>query len=277
MRLRFLAAAAKRRRRIAAILTSPGALGRAVGERPELLGTLIWPYQCAAWDADERLDRLTAHYAEIDRLGVPFAFGTDEKLVLATLEDMYPGLRIVLDQPPWFMREGGLTLNLFVGTFRAFSLAFSLCRDGRGGLEVVIGSIQGRNAAAALDLYRDLTRALHGLRPRDFLIEVMRMLCRDMGATRILAVADAVRHHRHDYFGKSEFQQNYDEIWNDRGGVPVDDRFFSLPVAPERRDMETIKPNKRPLYRRRHAFLDDLEARMSGDLAGLTPTQFTDE
>lgn len=280
LRLRVYLAALANRRQLSALAGNPSpSLQMMAQERPGVLaGPLVWPYLCAGWDADERLKRIQAHYQIVDRLGAPFPFSADERLVLAELDETYPGLRIVLDQPKWFMREGGLTLNLFVDDFRAYSLAFSFSDSADGqGIDCLIGAIQGRNTDEAADLYRDLTKAAHGLRPRDFLIEICRILCRHWNVQNLLAVRDSERHHRHPFFGgKKIAPQDYDAIWQDRGGELADRHFYRLPIESERRDENDIKPNKRSLYRRRYKFLDGLEAEIPLTLPKLTPVRFAD-
>lgn len=280
LRLRVRLAALANRRRFADLARQPSpSLQMIADERPAVLaGPLVWPYLCAAWDADARLQHLQAHYRILDELGAPFPFSADERLVLADLDETYPGLRIVLDQPKWFMREGGLTLNLFVNDFRAYSLAFSFSDSAGGqGIDCLIGAIQGRNTEEAADLYRDLTKAAHGLRPRDFLIEICRILCRHWDVQNLLAVRDSERHHRHPFFkDKKIAPQNYDAIWQDRGGELADAHFYRLPIASERRDESDIKPNKRSLYRRRYRFLDELETNIPRALPQLAPVSFAD-
>lgn len=255
------------------------ALQQIMQERPQtLIGPLVWPYLCAGWNSSERLRHVTSHYRIIDGLGTPFPFSVHDHLVLADLAEIHPGLRIVLDQPPWFIREGGLTVNLFVDDFRAYSLAFSFAPDPGGtGIDCLIGSIQGRNVDNSTDLYRDLTKAAHGLRPRDLLLEVCRILCRHWQVSRLLAVRDSQRHHRHPFFGsKLSGSQDYDAIWKDRGGVEENAHFYRLPIASERRTDEEIKPNKRSLYRRRYRFLDMLETRIPESLPDLQPQRAAD-
>ncbi|MFC3169434.1 VirK/YbjX family protein [Paracoccus fontiphilus] len=279
MRLRVLASACGHRRQLSdlARTTSP-ALRRILQERPaSALGLLVWPYLCASWDVSERLARLSRHYQIIDLLGPPFPFSVTERLVLLDLSDIHPGLRIVMDQPQWFIREGGLTLNLFVEDFRAYSLAFSLGDHPADGIDCLIGSIQGRNTDEALALYRDLTKAAHGMRPRDLLIEICRILCRHWQVRRLLGVRDSQRHHRHGFFGgKTIAPQDYDAIWQDRGGAVEDECFYRLPLAPDRRNEDEVKPNKRSLYRRRYGFLDRLEAEIPERLAETRPVVFAD-
>src|SRR5262249_34282003 len=104
----------------------PKSLGKLMTQRQETVGAVIWPYQCLAWDARTRLNRIRDHYSIIDSLGGPIDFPVNERLVLLDLVEIHEGLRVVLDQPKWFMREGQLTINLFLGELRLFSLVFSL-------------------------------------------------------------------------------------------------------------------------------------------------------
>ena len=110
-----------------------------------------------------------------------------------------------------------------------------------------------------------MTKAAHGMRPRDLLVELFRAFCRAVGAARMLAVADASRQHRSRYFGKAKAETlslNYDEIWLERGGVAKGPDFFELPVALRLRDLEEVPSKKRGMYRRRHELLHDLDRRM---------------
>lgn len=256
----------------------PGtALDRVMRQRPEIIGALLWPYLSASFDTEERLARIIAHCEVIDRLGPPFLFDCDERLVLLDLAEIMPGLRLVLDQPIWFLREGGLVLNLFIDSFRAFSIAFSLRREADGELTAWIGGVQGRNRDDMLETYRSLTKLMHGLRPRDFLLEALKMLLRKIGVVRLYAVSDAARHHRHAFFGRVKaVLQDYDEIWADRGGVAISADFFELPMTAERRDEATIKPNKRSMYRKRFEFLDSLEGALLAALPEVRPVRFVD-
>lgn len=279
LQARFVRSGLRERRLVTHMLTAaPGtSLAQIMSERPHLMGALVWPYQCATWDAGTRLQRIIGHYEAIDSLANPPRLSTDERFVIADLDSLQPGMKLVLDQPEWFLREGGMTLNLFLDSFRAYSVAFSLIRNENGHLTVTIGGIQGRNRDDMLDTYRDLTRTLHGLRPRDFLIEGLRSLCRVWNVDTLLAVSEAARHHRHAYFnGAIPPSKDYDAIWLDRGGVPLGPDFFSLPITPERRDLAEVKPNKRPMYRRRFDFLDGLETAIAAELPGLRPVRFAD-
>ena len=223
------------------------------------------------------MHRIIGHYSVIDSLAIPLLFSVEERLVLVRLDHVRPGMALVLDQPKWFLREGGLTMSLFLGPFRAFSISFSLYRTAAGHLVTTIGAVQGRHCEEALSIYRDLTHTLHGLRPRDFLIEMLRIVCRFLKVDELVAVSEAARCHRHPYFkGTFMDSQNYDAMWEDRGGRTQGPDFYTLPLAPARRDLATVKPGKRSMYRRRFDLLDGLDADVCRHLPHLRPVRFAD-
>ncbi len=60
LKARMVAAGLRHRAHVAAFCDPPpgSALARIMAERPQILGALIWPYQCAAREAPEPLDRI---------------------------------------------------------------------------------------------------------------------------------------------------------------------------------------------------------------------------
>ena len=156
-------------------------------------------------------------------MGQPLDFPVDGQLRLLDLNDIRAGFHVVLDQPRWFMREGQFAINLFLNETRLYSLVFSLFRDGEVSAAFV-GAIQGRDIEGILDEYRNLTKAAHGMRPRDLLIELFRMFGETIGLKHILAVSDEHRQHRSNYYGKnalSKLSGDYNEIWQNRGGTRI--------------------------------------------------------
>lgn len=261
LKAKFLALSYLRSRALAPLLrATPGsALQRYVEERPDTAGFIVWPYQCASWSPAERIRRVTQHFDIIDRIGAPFPFSVRDKLLLWDLEQYSPGVRILLEQPKWLFREGLLALSLFTGDHRAYSLAFSLYRE-EDRVGIFIGGLQGRSTEGALERYKALTKSFHGLRPRDLLLDCLRILAPAFNAQRILGVADDHRYIRHPYFrGSSKSDHaDYDEAWKDRGGIRVDPTHFELPLALTSRPIEEIPSRKRALYRRRTEMLEGL-------------------
>jgi uncharacterized protein len=236
-------------------------LGKLLQDRPETIGVLAWPYQCATWDVSTRLRRLADHCEAAGVLGKPFDFGVNDRIVLADLSSIRDGLKVVMDQPSWFMREGNLVLNLFVGRVRMYSLAFSLYRE-LGEFKAIVGAIQGRDVEGAIEEYKNLTKASHGMRPRDLLFEIFCMLCAEVGIRGALAVSDEARHHKHPYFKGRDAEKkstaNYNEVWEERGASRLDESFYSLDLSQRRRDLDSIPAKKRGMYRRRYEMLDGI-------------------
>jgi len=273
-RVKFVVAAMRNRfatRQLAAAdPRSP--LGRLLAEWPNTVGILVWPYQCAAWGVETRVERVKGHQECLGSLpGLSLAPG--EKMVVADLSRYSPGAFLILDRAEWLTREGHLTLSLFKGDFRAFTLSFSLF--GYPDTEVFIGGLQGRQTENALELYRDLTKDFAGLRPRDFILEMLRLFALKIGARHIYAVADSQKIFRHKYFrNKSTPSLDYDGVWRDRSGEAVADSYFELPLMGSHRPLEEVPTKKRSMYRRRYEMLDEIQASIPSDFVTAERRQF---
>lgn len=241
--------------------------------RSQVLGFVEAPFINATWNAHTRLTTFLRQFHYLQEMGAAFSFDPTHSIELLRLDELGPDYHVVLDKPKWFQREGLLTLNIFRGNLRLNSLSFSFDQLGTERI-VMIGAIQGRKIEGALDAYRELTKLAHGVRPRDLLIDILRMLAAQEGADRMIAVSDTCRHHRSPYFGKNvarELPLDYDEIWRDRGGVDRGDGFFELPIKRQVRNIEDVTSKKRQMYRQRYAMLDSIEARLGRVLPELEP------
>jgi uncharacterized protein len=269
-RVGFVVKARRVGHELAAFDGGTGSLSRAMAHRPEITGAAVWPFVCASWGAERRLRQIREHFELVDAIGGVLDFPMDQSLQVLDLAELQPGLKVMLDQPRWFMREGQLVLNLFAGDVRIYSIAFSLGREGERTIAYV-GAIQGGNTDGVMADYKDLTKTLHGMRPRDFLVELLRTLCRVLGVSKILAVADERRQHRSSYFGAAKAEVlslNYDDIWTERGAVRENDEFFALSIDAPLKSLDDVPSKKRAMYRRRYELLDSLEAGMAATLAG---------
>lgn len=267
--LAFVIAGLGERRALGALLRQREhqRLRERIEREPDLLSFLVCPYLHAGWPPVRRFEALSQHQQVLaDRLGC-LDLPPDGSLVLADLRAFSPGARLVLDRAPWFVREGGLVLSLFADSERLMSVAFSFGRIG-GDVVAYVGGMQGSNSKTARDEYRQLTKAFHGLRPRDFLVKALQLLLGSVGVTCVLCIADENRQHRHPFFGRrkaADLHLNYDEIWRTHGGQRTEDGFFKLSVVPAVKPLAEVPSNKRAMYKRRRAMLAelarDLEAR----------------
>lgn len=230
----------------------------------DCLGVVQWPYVSKRWDAEERLRAIASHYEVVTKSCPQLVlYGRNQSLTVADLSEWAADCSLVLDRPKWFMREGELVLNLFQADLRIASLAFTLRRSDAG-VGLFIGAVQGIHKGVdsdtSLTIYRDLTKAFEGLRPRSLLIEVIKHMAVRLGVDKLYAVGDEFRHHRHPYFGAEKSQElaaNYDVIWLEHGATPSEyEDFFEIPLAPSIKPLETIAAKKRAMYRRRYELLE---------------------
>jgi uncharacterized protein VirK/YbjX len=237
------------------------ALQETLAVRPSLMACVIHPYLNVDWRFEQKLKAISEHYKLlIGRLSilrfVPPA--------LITLADLGVDTQIRLHKSLLFEHEGELTISLFKGELRLYSLTFTL---GQIDAELVAyaGGLQGVRSSEAIEIYRSLTRAMHGLRPRDLLVTVFRLLCDSLGVARVLAVSDRKRICSNSYHCPGEqIFSSYDSAWLECGGVAVDDAFFELSPRLAQRSVKDIPSRKRAQYRRRYAVVDAI-ARQIGD------------
>lgn len=242
----------------------------------DCVGVIHWPYISKSWGSQDRLGVLASHYEVVTKSCPQFLlFGRNDSLILSDLSEWSADCSLVLDRPIWFMREGELVLNLFQGDLRVASLAFTLCCTDDE-LCIFIGAVQGIHKGIESDkslaIYKELTKDFEGLRPRSFLIEVIKYISLNIGVGKIYAVGDGYRHHRHPYFGAAKAQElsaNYDSIWLEHGATPSErEDFFEIPMASSKKPLDSIPSKKRAMYRRRYELLDDAFTKIDKVLIG---------
>jgi uncharacterized protein VirK/YbjX len=235
-------------------------LSREIALRPMLLALVEHPYLCSDWSAAERMRTVEMHYRVIESGRSLLCFAPQDRVQLLERDQIPPGIQLVLEKCSWLMWEGEVVISLFEDTMRRYSLAFSLGSI-NGETVAYVGGLQGGGADNMIEIYRALTHALHGMRPRDFLFTSFRLLCRQLGVQRILAVSDRARLHRNPYFkNKVGLFSDYDAIWKELGGVPLGNGFFDIGVPVVYREPADIPTRKRAQYRRRYAMLDGIAA-----------------
>jgi uncharacterized protein VirK/YbjX len=235
-------------------------LQREMREFPPIRQFVVRPYVNSHWPFSKRIAAIEDHYRLIkDR--VPFLnLSNDETVEVADLELSGEKLRIVLDRPKWMRGEGELGVSLFHGVDRIYTAMFSVS-DAEGKLQIVVGNLQGdgRDRSA---LYKEFTKTLFGMRPRDFLVHVLKLMGEEMGCAEILGISDDGHRSSH-WLTKAKKLSTYDAIWAEHGGVKdASIRFFRIPSHFAKRTDADIPANKRAQYRRRYQLMDDLQSRI---------------
>lgn len=260
------------------ILANPALLLRARQTRDRLGGVshallkhrfLLAPFKpfCThRWTPAQRLDRMINHLETVSRIGGILRPREEEVRLLSSLPMFEDDYSVRVDEPSWTNKDGLAALSLWRGTDRLFKITF-LLQTIDNELVCLVGGIQGRNGPDMLDLYRDMTKQMHGLRPRDFMVELHRLFCVALGVKHVLAVSEDGHYFRDPYWGRSAVQVrqiNLDDIWQERGGVLNADGWFELPLEAPRKDIEQIPAKKRSLYRKRYELLDMIAPEMIG-------------
>lgn len=245
-------------------------LAAQVAARPEVWQLLQAPFIHSEWDTAERFERLIDHCRIVEQLGPPFDLLPHQYADIMDLPEIGRGYRLMLDQPHWLFRDGLLALSLWEGGDRLFSLAFVLATRPEG-MVAYVGGVQGRRGGNALSQYRVFTKCAEGMRPRDMLIELFRMICAHLGAARILCVSNETRHQRAPYFTRRDdfvdpVVLDYDAMWLERGARLLSGGMFELPAEMFLRPPATVPTRKRALYRRRRAMLALLRGRLHAAL-----------
>jgi uncharacterized protein VirK/YbjX len=232
---------------------------------PRMYAAVLRPYVNQRWPVAKRLGALEEHYLTIAEKGRLLVFNENQYLDLIQLGAEYLDLRVVLDKPRWMRGEGEIAVSLFCQNNRIYTAMFLVT----GSLEdrkLVVGAIQGWGGAQAKELYVELTRALHGMRPRDFLISTLKMIATNLGCAEILGVSDAC-HRSTQRFSGAVKESAYDAIWQDQGGQLNAEGFFVLSTEVKQREATEIPARKRAQYRRRYELIDNIQQKINHSFA----------
>jgi uncharacterized protein VirK/YbjX len=248
------------------------ALQETLAQRPSLIMCAIHPYLNADWQFEQKLETIGEHYRLLsERLSI-LRFAPPAFIALA---DVGGDIQIRLHKHPYTEHEGELTVSLYRGDLRLYSLTFTLGQIGAQ-LVAYAGALQGMASSEALEIYRSLTHRMHGLRPRDLLVTAFRLLCCSLGVARILAISDRKRVCSSSYHNSgTPIFSSFDNAWIECGGVAVDDAFFELSPRLVRRAAENIPTRKRAQYRRRYAMIDAMAQQIGDAVTHTTPLRTT--
>lgn len=147
-----------------------------------------------------------------------------------------------------------------------YGLSFACVGD-----RLVIGAVQGPRGEQALAMVRDATKALHGIRPHFFLVEVLRALAAAWGMSRLVGVDPQFHITPTMFYRKREgVKFDYVSFWTELGGALDGRRDWVLPLVAQRKSMNEIESKKRAMYRRRFAMLDALRHDVAQTFGGDT-------
>ncbi|MDB5896946.1 MAG: hypothetical protein JWP41_548 [Ramlibacter sp.] len=214
------------------------------------------PYIHSGWTMAQRIEAIERHYRLVADSVTFLQLSNREVITLAEIPMLGSSLRITVDRPGWMRGEGELAVSLFYDIDRIYTAMIAV-----GGtpasVKLIVGNLQGDGRRRA-ELYKELTKALHGMRPRDFVVRVVQLCAGELGCTEVLGISDKAHRSAH-WLTRAGKQSTYDDVWQENGGVLQDSTgFYSLPVGLRKRPDPEIPARKRALYQRRHNFMEQL-------------------
>lgn len=174
--------------------------------------------------------------------------------------EVIPDFELVLDINHHQSMEGYWALELYYKPTGqdVYLLTFGKVEDA-----LLVAVVQGPNTENAKELVKQLTKKCHGLRPAYLMVEAMKALSKTLGYEKLLGIP-------HKYQNKSRFVQakryvvDYDNIFKESGGQLKN--YWEMSVDFAMKEMESIPSNKRSMYRKRYAMLEQLLESMQNKL-----------
>lgn len=236
------------------LLNSHPAFAELAEACPRLLYKIYRPYLTNTLDMDQRVAVLAAHYQFMFRRGLAqmMAQAARGPLALGSI-DGKSGVRydVALRGMGTAEREGELVLQLNCAGQLVYSVAFSF-GEHDGAPAVSVGCLQGPKHGDKLALVREATRELHGMRPKQLMVTLVRDLGAALGCTQLRLVGNVNRTARSAIEG-GRLLADYNQTWTEIGASEQANGDFAMPcerlAAP---DMDSVASKKRSEVRKRH-------------------------
>ena len=141
-----------------------------------------------------------------------------------------------------------------------YQIMFWIAKDSAENFSMYIGAMQGSNVENSKDLIKILTKKCHAYRTKNLILYAAQAVARAFDLQKIYAVTNygyyANNHIRLD----RKLKTSFGDFWQECGGNACEDkRFFELPMTEYRKTYEEIPTQKRAVYRRRFAMLDEID------------------
>jgi len=252
-------------------LLQKNSLAQIIKAQPDIYNKPFREYLYCNNTTKNKFNFIQSHYTYISKI-----FNTNNMKMLYSLpglellkfelEDIGT-LRVNLCYIPDLGKEGEITLLLSINDADLYSIQFSFNQDNE--LNLVIAGIQSRGTVDN-DLIKKVTKKMHGLRPRNFLIFIIRQICEILDVKLILAIRSKYHIANCSHVSKTDkFQANYDQYWDEELGIKGE-IFYTLPLKESRKAIEDIASKKRSQYRKRYAMLDEFKEIIKQNLLDFT-------
>lgn len=258
------------------LLNSAPLFSDLVADHPRMVYKVFRPYFSNTMGYKARLTLLSEHYRFILRqgLGPLTALASKDKVVLArvTGKNGLPyHIQLAAVEP--MEREGELVLQLVQEDEVIYNCAFSF-HQGERGMVLGVGCMQGPRGDHGLQVIKDATRELHGLRPKNMMIKLLGQIGVVLGCVELRLVGNANRTVCRS-LRQGKVHADYDALWQELDATPRADGDYRLPCLPlAELDLAAIPSRKRSEARKRHETLtglaDDITASLRASRQPIT-------
>jgi uncharacterized protein len=219
---------------------------------PRLLERHMHRFINAHWHRRQRLSHLHQHYRfalthlPSGLFDLVYALG---HATLGSLVAKDGSLLTLCMRPPIFKGcEGELCLQLCDSHENPlYSIVFTVSDETPA---IRIGCLQGPRGENAREVVRELTRNMHGLRPKQLMLSLVYAFARHYGIEQLLAISNEAHPLRRS--GRP-LLSDYDAFWTEQQGKPADDGWYVLPSMQAHKSEADVPSNHRSAFRRREA------------------------
>jgi hypothetical protein len=225
-------------------------------------------YMNSEWNQKRKMKVILDTYKFIQSKGENFSkIATDyeNRIVIPFKTKDESELRLVLGFQDLFRKEGELAFTLESDRVEGFisAIAFSFEEIADNNFVCRIGCIQGPKVSDE-NVVKINQKLLFGIRPKSFLVFAVQEFSRQIGMNAVFGVGQDVQAFKQKHAIHIPWLHtinfDYDKVWLEAGGEKTADKWFSLPLIPQRKNIEEIESKKRSAYRSRYAMLDFVAA-----------------
>lgn len=214
----------------------------------------------------ERMALVCEHYRYLSEIMKPEAF------MQVSCYNAQPKYRLWTSkfdgQPIWLelqmaagqRKEGCLSVIIKYQDRDFYQIVFWINKDKIGNESMYIGAMQGPNWESARDIVKRMTKWANGYRTKNLILYMAQAVARNLGLKKIYAVSNYGYYANNHVRVDRKLKTNFGDFWLEAGGKEMNDkRFFELPLVEPRKTLEEVPTRKRAVYRRRFAFLDEVD------------------
>lgn len=251
-------------RRWRAFLHEHPAIAELACRYPRVLHKIYRPYLSRNLRCTDRVDVMMGHYRQVARQGLEqlICRAAAHPVQLAQFDGKDgSGFQLQLAAANVGHREGEITLQLRHGAKCLYAASFALAQqDGQAWIQ--LGALQGLRADDGAQAIKQATRAMHGWRPKQLMIALVRDLGDYFGCATMRMVSNGnrvtINWRRH-----RRISSDYDATWEELRAVRRADGDFEVPcVVGGDRSLAAVPSHKRAEARRRQELLATVCAAM---------------